>query len=207
MKNVILGIVFTLLIVLSLRYYEQQQEEQQTTFQSAQLLQEQIKNVGKLIVTEGHFSEVITYKNAKKHYMDLYTSEKKALVIVNAQATVAYDLSKIEYSIAEETKTLTITTLPKAEININPDIQYYDIKQEFLNPFGPEDHNKIKDKVNKELHAKIEASSLKSNAENRLISELQQLFVLTNSLGWTLHYNKTIVTQHEYIEQLLLLQH
>lgn len=185
------------------RYCENQKDEQKATLQSSQLLQEQLKNVGKLIVTEGHFSDVMSYKDAKKFYMDLYTSEKKALVVVNADVTIAYDLSEIRYDINTETKTLTITNIPEAEIKIYPDLEYYDIQQEYLNPFSEIDYNRIKSKVNSQLQKKIEGSKLKSNAKNRLISELQRMLVLTNSLGWTLIHNDTPVTKEEIFPQLL----
>lgn len=185
------------------RHCENQKDEQKATLQSSQLLQEQLKNVGKLIVTEGHFSDVMSYKDAKKFYMDLYTSEKKALVVVNADVTIAYDLSEIRYDINTETKTLTITNIPEAEIKIYPDLEYYDIQQEYLNPFSEIDYNRIKSKVNSQLQKKIEGSKLKSNAKNRLISELQRMLVLTNSLGWTLIHNDTPVTKEEIFPQLL----
>ena len=113
----------------------------------------------------------------------------KALVVVNAEVTVAFDLSKIEYTIDETTKTLRITSIPKEEIKINPDIEYYDVQSDFLNPFEAKDYNKIKETVKKSLMRKVENSSLKTNAKNRLISELSKFYILTNSLGWTLEYN------------------
>jgi len=85
------------------------------------LIQKQINNVGKLIVTEGHFSEVFNYKNSKEIFGDYITSDKKAVVIVNADVSIAYDLSKIEYTIDETTKTLKILSIPDEEIKINPD--------------------------------------------------------------------------------------
>ncbi len=203
MKNILLGILVTLVAGFVFRYCENKQDAQQATLQSSQLLQEQLKNVGKLIVTEGHFSDVMTYKDAKKFYMDLYTSEKKALVIVNADVTIAYDLSKISYDINQDTKTLTITNIPKEEVKIYPDLEYYDIKQEYLNPFSEVDYNRIKSKVNEQLQQKINTSKLKSNAQNRLISELQQLLVLTNSLGWTLTYHNTTITTEDALPQLV----
>jgi hypothetical protein len=48
-----------------------------TTVDGAGLIQQQILNVGKLIVTEGHFSEVITYKNQEKYLMGMVTLIKK----------------------------------------------------------------------------------------------------------------------------------
>ncbi len=59
------------------------------------LIQEQIKNVGKLVVTEGHFSEVLTYKDKQNYLMNMLSFEKKAVVIVNAYVTVSYDLSQV----------------------------------------------------------------------------------------------------------------
>ncbi len=82
-----------------------------------------------------------------------------------------------------------IKHIPKEEIYIYPDIQYYDITQDYLNQFDAEDYNKIKTRINKSMREKVENSALKSNAKNRLISELQKIYILTNTLGWTLKYN------------------
>ncbi|WP_340169950.1 DUF4230 domain-containing protein [Lacinutrix sp.] len=79
--------------------------------------------------------------------------------------TIAYDLSKIEYKIDKENKTLTILSIPKEEIKISPDFKYYDIQADFLNPFEAKDYNAIKETVNKQLLNKIEASELKTNAK------------------------------------------
>ncbi|MDH7447780.1 DUF4230 domain-containing protein [Aquimarina sp. 2201CG14-23] len=201
MRNFLLGALLAAFIVLGINYFINQFQTQKTEIQSSDLILDQIKNVGKLVVTEGHFSEVITYKDAKKYYLDILTAEKKAIVVVNAGVTVSYDLSKIEHAIDETTKTLTITNIPEAEINIHPDIKYHDLEEDFFNQFNPEDHNLIQKEVIQQLNKKIEASTLKSNAENRLISELQKIYILTNSLGWKLVYKGNSITNSD---QLLL---
>ena len=135
---------------------------------------------------------------------DLIEVEKKALVVVNADVTIAYDLSKIEYNIDETSKTLQILTIPKEEIKINPDFEYYDIQADYLNPFEAKDYNEIKKTVKQQLMKKIEASDLKSNAQNRLLSELSKFYILTNSLGWTLEYNQTPIESLEVFNNLKL---
>lgn len=135
---------------------------------------------------------------------DLIEVEKKALVVVNADVTIAYDLSKIKYNIDETTKTLQILTIPKEEIKINPDFEYYDIQADYLNPFEAKDYNEIKKTVKQQLMKKIEASDLKSNAQNRLLSELSKFYILTNSLGWTLEYNQTPIESLEVFNNLKL---
>ncbi|NJM79099.1 MAG: DUF4230 domain-containing protein [Flavobacterium sp.] len=157
------------------------------------LIQQQIKNVGKLVVTEGHFAEVLTYKDKKKTYIPGLTFDKKALVVINADVTVGFDLSKVTYDIDAENKILTITNIPKEEIKISPDIKYYDTESSSFNEFTGEDYNKINTIAKENLAKKIEKSTLKSNAQNRLLSELTKMLVLTNSMGWTLHYKGNVI--------------
>lgn len=157
------------------------------------LIQQQIKNVGKLVVTEGHFAEVLTYKDKKKTYIPGLTFDKKALVVINADVTVGFDLSKVTYDIDAENKILTITNIPKEEIKISPDIKYYDTESSSFNEFKGEDYNKINKIAKENLAKKIEKSTLKSNAKNRLLSELTKILVLTNSMGWSLQYKGNII--------------
>ena len=80
------------------------------------LIQQQIKNVGKLVVTEGHFAEVLTYKDKKETYIPGLSFDKKALVVINADVTVGFDLSKVKYDIDAKNKTVTIVSIPGEEI-------------------------------------------------------------------------------------------
>ena len=194
MRKILFGVIITLVILFTFKYCDDTKNDKKDLQESSVLIQQQIKNVGKLVVTEGHFSEVFNYKNSKEIFGDYFTSEKKALVVVNAEVTVAFDLSKIEFSIDEANKTLRIISIPEEEIKINPDFEYYDVQSDFLNPFEAQDYNKIKESVNQSLMKKIENSSLKTNAKNRLISELSKFYILTNSLGWTLEYNSNPIS-------------
>ena len=51
-----------------------------------------------------------------------------------------------------------------------------------------------------EKNKKIEKSSLKSNAKNRLLSELSKILILTNTMGWTLKYDGSEVKTDKDIE-------
>ena len=204
MKNILVGVVLTLVILFTFKYCGDRKKDEITLKENSALIQEQLNNVGKLVVTEGHFSEVFNYKNSKALFGDFIEAEKKALVVVNAEVTVAYDLSKIEYSIDEENKILQITKIPKEEIKISPDFEYYDVQADFLNPFEAEDYNSIKETVKKALMRKMEKSELKLNAKNRLISELSKFYILTNSLGWTLEYNNETIDKLEALQGLKL---
>jgi lipopolysaccharide export LptBFGC system permease protein LptF len=204
-KRILVGAAIVVAIILAFKYCEFKKGDDAAIEYNTSLIQQQILNVGKLVVTEGHFSEVITYKNQQKYLMNMISFEKKALIVVNANVTVAYDLHKMKYDIDEKNKTITILNIPKEEITINPDIQFYDVEQSKLNPFTGDDYNKINKSVKANLAKKIEKSTLKTNAQNRLISELSKILILTNSMGWKLQYNGRIIESESELNKDLKL--
>lgn len=204
MRKILFGVILTIIILFTFKFCGDKKKDKIVVKEHSALIQEQLKNVGKLVVTEGHFSEVFNYENSKEIFGEFLTFDKKALVVVNADVTVSYDLSKIEYQIDEENKVLRITSIPEEEIKISPDFEYYDIQADFLNPFVAEDYNAIKETVKISLSKKLENSELKTNAKNRLISELSKFYILTSSLGWTLQYNETPISQLTQLQNLKL---
>ncbi|MBC6999447.1 DUF4230 domain-containing protein [Cytophaga sp. FL35] len=196
MKKILLGAILALACVFIIRTCADDKNEKSILQENSMLIQQQIENVSKLIVTEGHFAEVYNYKDSKMLFGPLISAEKKALVVVNADVTVAYDLSKIDFEVDEASKTLFIKTIPEPEVRINPDFEYYDVTSDYLNMFDASDYNKIKKNVRASLMNKIEQSSLKKNAQNRLLSELQKFYILTNSMDWKLVYKNEPVNEN-----------
>lgn len=205
LRKIIYLVAAVLIAVLLFRFCEWKKDETSTLDYNTNLIQQQIVNVGKLVVTEGHFSQVLTYKDQDKYLMNMISFDKKALIVVNADVTVAYDLRQVKYDIDEANKTITILNIPKEEINISPDIQFYDVTQSKLNPFTGDDYNKINKSVKANLKQKMEKSSLKANAQNRLISELSKILILTNSMGWKLQYNGQVIEKENDLKTNLKL--
>lgn len=186
--------ILLVILVLFFGYQYFSKKETTTTVEyDTALIQQQIKNVAKLVVTEGHFAEVLTYKDQRKTYIPGLTFDKKALVIVNAEVTVAFDMSQLTYDIDEKNKILTLTQIPNEEIKIYPEIKYYDTESSQFNEFTGSDYNKIAKLAKANIAQKIQKSSLKTNAKNRLISELSKLLILTNSMGWKLEYKGVVI--------------
>lgn len=200
MRKIIPLILFVLVVFFAWKYFETRDNQRDQLTESTDLIQKQIKNVGKLVVTEGNFAQVYSYNDSKRFYLDILSARKKALIIVNATVTVAYDLSKLQTEVDPETKTVRILYIPEEEISINPNIQYYDVTQDYLNQFEAKDYNRIQERIKKSLMTKIENSSIKSNAQNRLVSELQKIYILTNSMGWSLEYNGNTIQSPEAME-------
>lgn len=202
MRKIIPILLLLIAAFFAWKYFESKDNERDQLTESTNLIQTQIKNVGKLVVTEGNFAQVYSYNDSKRFYLDVLSARKKALIIVNAEVTVAYDLSKLQTEVNPETKTVTITYIPEEEITINPNIQYYDVTQDYLNQFEAKDYNKIQERIKKSITEKIEKSSIKTNAKNRLVSELQKIYILTNSMGWTLEYNGNTIKSSEALETI-----
>lgn len=204
MYRFIAGILIGLAAVLMVQLCVSKKEEKQELTMNTALIQQQIKQVGKLIVTEGYFSQVVSYRNTRKNYFDIFSANKKALVIVNAKVTVGYDLRQVVTEIDEENRTVRITYIPEPEVNVYPDLEYYDVTQDYFNKFGAEDYNKIKSRVHNLIEEKVNESNLRENAKERLVTELSKIFILTNSMGWTLQYGEETIDSIEGLDRLML---
>ena len=191
MKKFLLGVVVAVAVLLLIKYFSDKKESQERLEADTALIQTQIANVSKLVVTEGYFSEVMTYQDAKKYFNNWVSFDKKALVVVNAEATIAYDLHQLRYEIDEANKVVRLLYIPEAELKIYPKVQYYNLEESSFNPFTAEDHNKIQKRVTDLITKKIDQSSFRSNAQNRLLTELSKLLILTHSMGWRLEYTDT----------------
>jgi hypothetical protein len=199
----IILILAALVLFFGYKYFSSKGDTSVVEYDTA-LIQEQIKNVGKLVVTEGHFAEVITYKDSKKYLGDFISFEKKAIVVINADVTVSFDLSKMKYDIDSINKVITVVEIPKEEIKIAPDFKYYNTESSTFNEFTGEDYNKINKIARANLSKKIQASTLKTNAKNRLLSELNSLFIVTKNLGWTMKYKDEIIASDKEVKQKFL---
>lgn len=204
-NRILIAIVAIVSIVLLFKFCEFKKEDDSTIDYNTNLIQQQIVNVGKLVVTEGHFAEVLTFKNQDKYFGGLVSFDKKALIVVNADVTVAYDLRQMKYDIDEKNKSITIVNIPKEEIKISTDIQFYDVNQSKMNPFTGDDYNKINKDVKANLAKKIAKSTLKTNAQNRLISELSKILILTNTMGWKLQYEGKVIESDADLNQKIKL--
>jgi len=202
MKRIAFGFLIAVVVLLAGWYFFSAKQEREELRASSELIQKQVEQVGKLIVTEGYYSKVFTFKNSQSLFLNLWTSDKKALVVVNAKATVEYDLRQLGTEIDAENKTLILKKIPEPVLNIYPDIEYYDVTQDYFNSFEAKDYNKIKNSVTAQIRTQIEKSDLMENSRERLMVELTNLYVLTKSMGWTLMYEEQVIENPEQLELL-----
>lgn len=66
MKRILVGIIIVLVALLVFKTCADKKEENSILQENSMLIQQQIQNVSKLIVTEGHFAEVYNYKDSQQ---------------------------------------------------------------------------------------------------------------------------------------------
>ncbi len=159
-------------------------ERKAETNEDIQIVIQSINNISKLVVTEGVFSEVYSYKNEKKYFYDTFEFNKSAIVTVNARVQVLFDLEKMKIEIDSTNKRIKIRSIPIEEVVIIPDIKYFDIQQSTFNSFSKEELNSINKKSIEKIKQTAEVSELKKNAKKRLIIELSKIYQLSAILGW-----------------------
>lgn len=210
MKNFFLVVITSVLAIVGYRYYESEYVAKAQTIEESELIQTQLKNVAKLVVTESRYSEVFSYEKTGKNLLGPWSPvkinapKKTALVIVNSDVTVSYDLEKIDLKIDEENKAVSIGAIPDPEVRISPDFKYIEIKDNYFNTFEGEDYNAVDDTVKAALMKKVMESDMIANAENRLVSELANFFLLTRSMGWKLVYGEETINSADDLTSKVL---
>jgi hypothetical protein len=202
MTRFLFGFLAAALILGGIWFYSAKNASQELLETNSAMIQQQIQQVGKLIVTESYYSQVFTYKNSQKLFLNLVSADKKALIVANTKATVEFDLRKLQTNIDEKSKTLTIISIPEPVINIYPEFEYYDVTQDYLNQFESKDYNKIKTNITTQVRKRIEASDLNKDARERLLSELLNVYILTKSMGWTLQYNEMVIDNEDQLRDV-----
>lgn len=180
LKFVLLGIILGGLVVFMMYSKSSKTSSQE----DADVVIDRIEAVKKLVVTEGYFSELYNYKEADKYFYDLIAFEKKAFLLVKGKASVSYDLTKMEYQVDKETKTITLVNMPAPQISIEPEIKYYDLQESSFNSFSTDDYNKLNKRAVSKLREKIDKSDLKKMARTELETTLNDLQIVGKELGW-----------------------
>lgn len=201
LKTLILGAILMLLIVIAYDYYKSYRSEKESLIAQTALIEREINQVRKLIVTEASYAKIYNYQNTKSYGWDYFTSQKKALISSNTSVQIVYDLKELGYKIDAESKTIFITSIPEPEINIDPDLQFYDLDNGWINTFEAKDFNSIKSKIKSDIEKQVKKSDLIKNADDRLLTELASIYALSSSMNWSIVYDgNAIETTDDFLK-------
>ncbi len=182
-----------ILTYFTINYIKLQNINEVTNAQSVILL-EKMRKVWKLITVEGDFAEIYHYENTKERFLNMVTSKKKAILLINAKAHVGFDLSKIKMEAINEKKVVKLTEFPKPEVlSLETDLKYYDKKEGLFNRFDSSDLTELNVKAKDFVMSKIPESGLLETAKNEALEAVLMMQSIVETIGWTLDYQDLLL--------------
>ncbi|XLS29714.1 DUF4230 domain-containing protein [Flavobacteriaceae bacterium M23B6Z8] len=176
-------------------FFRKRQKKELTERQSVILL-EKIRTVCKLVTVEGEFAEIFHYENTRPRFMNLLSSKKKALIVINAKTHIGFDMKKIEMKADVARKVVTLTSFPQPEVmTIEPDIKYYDIKDGLFNRFASEDLTALNQEAKKHILDKIPESGLMDTAKKEALEAILLMENIVETIGWKLDYSALTIEE------------
>ncbi len=197
-----LGLILGAILMYWLFSLFRKKKNKEVTKQQSTVLLDKIKSVCKLISVEGDFAEIYHYENTKGGLMNLLSSKKKALIIVKAKAHIGYDLQKLGLKADNKNKKIIMTNFPEPEVlSIEPELQYYDVKNGLFNSFSSEDLTKVNQEAKDHIKQKIPDSGLMQTARKEALQAVLLVEKIVETIGWTLDYSALEISNRE--KQLL----
>lgn len=189
MAELFLGLLLgALLMYWGYAFLNRKKVKDLTVHQSTVLL-EKVRSVCKLISVEGDFAEIYRFENRKGHFMNLFSSKKKALIVIRAKAHLGYDFKKLDVLADIERKTILLRNFPPPEIlSIEPELEFYDIRNDLFNAFTPEDMTSLNKEARAHIREKIPESGLMETARHEALEAVLLMEKIVETLGWKLDY-------------------
>ncbi len=179
------------------QFFNNKKNSQQTEKQSV-VLMEKIKSVCKLISVEGDFAEIYHYENTKNHFLNLVTSKKKAILLINAKAHIGYDLSQIKLESNNNKKEIILTHFPEPKIlTVETEVKYYDKVDGYFNKFNAADLTGLNKEAKSFIVEKIPESGLIDSAKKEALDTILMIEQLLETTGWKLNYSQLILPNIE----------
>ncbi|MGI9547278.1 MAG: DUF4230 domain-containing protein [Flavobacteriaceae bacterium] len=198
--EIILGLVLgAILMYWMYSFFRKKQSRERTKHQSTVLLRK-IKRVCQLITVEGDFAEIYKYESTKERFMSLISSKKKALIVINAKAKIGYDLNKVLMHADTTTKKIILTNFPQPEIlSIEPDLEFYDIKNGLFNSFTPDDLTALNKEAKSHIKEKIPQSGLMETARREAAEAVLIIEKVVETIGWELDYSALEINEKDQL--------
>ena len=122
--------------------------------------------------------------------MSILSSKKKALVVINAKAQIGYDLKKLKITADNQRKRIILNEFPEPEIlSIEPDIQFYDVKNGLFNSFSSDDLTQLNQNAKQHIRDKIPDSGLIDTAKREALQAVLLIEKIVETIGWKLDYS------------------
>lgn len=162
------------------------------------VLIEKIKSVCKLITVEGDFAEIYHYENTKNHFLNIISSKKKAILLINAKVHIGFDLSQIKLEANTKNQEIKLTYFPSPKVlTVETEVKYYDKKDGFFNKFEAEDLTSLNKESKSFIIDKIPESGLLETANKEALDTVLMIEKLIETSGWKLNYSQFLIENQD----------
>lgn len=197
LTGILLGAIVT---YWGLSFFNRKKGEHKVEIQSVVLI-EKIKSVCKLISIEGDFAEIYHFEDSKNRFLNLFTSRKKAILLINAKAHIGFDLSQIKLEANNDKKEIVVTHFPKPKIlSVETDVKYYDKKDGIFNKFQAADLTDLHKEAKSFIVAKIPETGLLTSAKKEALDTILMIEKMLETSGWKLNYTQLLLPSGELKE-------
>ena len=191
MLEIFAGLVLGALLTYGIYTVFNRKKRKELTSRQSTVLLEKIRSVCKLISVEGDFAEIYRYENRRSHFGKLFSTKKKALIVINAKAHIGFDFKKLRVSADPDKRTVFLSHFPQPEIlSIEPELEFYDIRNDIFNAFTPEDMTALNKEAKAHIREKIPASGLMESARHEALEAILLMEKIVETIGWTLNYEE-----------------
>lgn len=188
--EIILGVILGAILMYWGYTLLRKKERKELTEHQSTVLLEKIKSVCKLITVEGDFAEIYRYENTRERFMSLVSSKKKALIVIKARVQIGYDLRKIAMQADNEKRKIILHNFPQPEVlTVEPDLEFYDIKNGLFNAFTPNDLTTLNKEAKKHILDKVPQSGLMETANKEALEAVLIIEKIVETIGWKLDYS------------------
>ena len=150
------------------------------------MLLEKVEKVFKVVLAEGHFSEIYDHSSQSEVLFGLTTVNKKALIVAKAKVLVGFDFAKVKVRWEEGTRKMIIEEFPEPEIlSTDSDYKFYDIDHGMFNKFKNEEYTALLADAKQTMQNQAIASELPKIAKKQAVVMLSQM---ASSMGWSIDF-------------------
>ena len=150
------------------------------------VLLEKVEKVFKVVLAEGHFSEIYDHSSQSEVLFGLTTVSKKALIVAKAKVLVGFDFAKVKIRWEEGSRRMIIEEFPEPEIlSTDSDYKFYDIDHGMFNKFKNEEYTALLADAKQTMQNQAIASELPKIAKKQAVVMLSQM---ASSMGWNIDF-------------------
>jgi Protein of unknown function (DUF4230) len=163
------------------------------------ILLEKIEKVFKIVLAEGHFSEIYDHTSEKDILFGLTTLNKKALIVAKAKVLVGFDFAKVKIRWVEGSRKMIVESFPEPEIlSVDSDYKFYDIDQGLFNKFNNEEYTQLLSDAKQTMQHKAIASELPRIAKKQAVVMLSQM---ASTMGWDIDFTLPVGEEQKLLSE------